>query len=308
MTVYLRDEFTDPNGTQLDDHTPAPIAGGGAVWEYIEAGAAPYAIDSNAVRDEGTGVANPARVLQVILDDLIEVTGNFQMAGPLTAAQTGQLHICMVETAISAILGRITGQISEFGIGIKVVDDVGVFRDSISTLTSRDLEIPFEMGINKVGTRIEAWIQDVGGGNRESNLLTLTSIEQDLYEDGAHRMVGISCTGISGGHYRCDFVQAEDFVPAAISQTADIDYELVVPIPVSEAVVVDWEQILRIPVSQSEIIDYELGAPLVFVSQQAVIDHEVSILRKLFCPEPAPASIVTTCPVARTIKCIREDS
>jgi hypothetical protein len=93
---------------------------------------------------------------------------------------------------------------------------------------------------------------------------------------------------------------------AAVSQTALIDFEQLVLVPISQSAVVDWEQVITGAISQTAVIDFELSATAVAVSQQSIINYENSELKKLFCPEPAPASIVTTCPSARTIRCIRE--
>ena len=213
MTVHFRDEFTDANGVQLSAHAPAPIAGGGVIWEYITAGAAPYEIDTNAVIDAGTGVANPARASQIILDDFIEITALMQRAGPLTLAQTGQLHICMAETAIAAAPGRITLIFANSQIQIQVVDDAGSLVTLNAVSDPRDPNVQFEMGMTKAGDILEGWSQDIGGANRVTVSATLNPTQQALYEDGAHRMVGITCTGTQAGHYRCDVMQAADFEP-----------------------------------------------------------------------------------------------
>jgi len=101
-----------------------------------------------------------------------------------------------------------------------------------------------------------------------------------------------------------ELIQVADDLNGDYAQTADIDYEHNVLIPVSESRIVDYEQILTIPVSQPEVVNYEQTAPGVVISQQAIIDIETSILKKLFCTDEIPGTIITTCPVARTIKCI----
>ena len=214
MAVLLRDDFVDSDGVQLDAHAISPVDPGTlSQWEYITAAAAPYEITGNTVIDAGTGVANPARLTAPVKDDLLEIFASFQRGGPQTLAQTGQLHICMMETAITAQPGRIQILIDNVNTEITLYDDAGnATRLSGSLAHGILVTTAFELVLIKAGASLESYTQDIGGGNRVlQSVMTLTGPEQALYEDGAHRMTGISCTGTQAGHYICDFVQAQDF-------------------------------------------------------------------------------------------------
>ena len=213
MTVLLRDDFIDPNGTDLDTHTPSPIdPGAPSIWEYVVTGAARYQISGNEVQDVDTGVANPARLDTVIGDDLLEIHGEFRRGGPLTFAQTGQVHLCVQEGAIVAQPGRIQVLVDFANVQITLYDNTGTAtRLSSTSAHGRNVDTGFEIGLIKIGTSLESYTQDIGGANRViENTMTLTGPEQALYEDGAHRTIAISCTGTQAGAFFCNFVQVED--------------------------------------------------------------------------------------------------
>jgi len=272
MTIHFKDDFTDTDGVQLSAHVPSPIADPGTIWEYIEAGAAPYEISSNGIIDVGTGVANPARSDQNILDDLIKATGSFNRAGPLTAAQTGQLHICASEVAIVASFGRITAEVNNTHIIIHLFDDTGTLtRSSTSVLHSRDITVLFELVITKAGTSVEVYAQDIGGGSRVSDFLTLSGPEQTLYEDGVHRRTGISCTGTGAGHYFCGFMQVEDFVSVQADRL--VDYGFHANVAVSKDQIVTSRFLANVSVVKSTVISFRRTANIDIIRDQITGFH-----------------------------------
>ena len=219
MAVLLRDDFIDPNGTDLDTHTPSPIdPGAPSIWEYVVAGAARYQISSNEVQDVDTGVANPARLSTVIADDLLEIHGQFRRGGPLTFAQTGQVHLCVQEGAIVAQPGRIQVLVDFANVQITLYDDSGtITRTSTTSAHGRNVDTGFEIGLIKTGVTLTSYTQDIGGANRViENTMTLTGPEQALYEDGAHRTIALSCTGTQAGAFFCNFVQVEDAAGSSV--------------------------------------------------------------------------------------------
>jgi len=123
----------------------------------------------------------------------------------------------------------------------------------------------------------------------------LTAPEQALYEDGAHRMVGLSCTGTQAGNYLCSFLQIANFIQ---KQTV-IDYEYRLAIAVQKQAIVDYENDQAAALFEQTVIDYESVLD-VTVARQAIVDYESTIF-SVFCPIDPPSTITPVMETAAAI-------
>ena len=214
--LIIEDTFQIAGYEDLDTvYTPAPTPYGGTNWEVGTDGGTPYGVQSNIVRDDGTGIASPARLNVNVADDNLEIGGEFYQSSLLTAAQSGSLLLCVDEVSqATSLMGGIFITVDWDSVNIRLVGDDG-FDDRISSDWAHGVNMVttgLQIFLKKVGTTLSAYKADAGTGANKTLLgtMTLTGPEQAHYEDGAHRRVGFQCTGTQAGHYTLDNLKVWD--------------------------------------------------------------------------------------------------